>query len=274
MQSLFARCDGRIVALCIVLLPASGRLDAQEEPASRAGERQSPPAGANVAAQRARIVRTEIQRVTAEIEAVDRKLPPLLKEIEELHKRLAEAPAESKVAEEEPEREARKIEFRPPLSRVSKRETNLAIVCEEGRARFLDLEEFGVLFKELAGKGTAANVEQLMKLKSGDYDVRCKIVVLELGTFTIRRPEAVIVRKQDRSGETPEEFRDAGSTLRKRLKALDPSKNIVQFMVFPDSHDTFRDVRSVLWEMGFEVGWIPKNTGEVLELGGGNARSQ
>jgi hypothetical protein len=78
-----------------------------------------------------------------------------------------------------------------------------------------------------------------------------------------------LIPKAGRQGESLEDFLRGTSSSRKRLGQLKPEDNIVQFMVYPDSYDTFRAAREVIYDLKFSTNWIPRTSVQPLVLSGG-----
>ena len=103
-----------------------------------------------------------------------------------------------------------------------------------------------------------------MRAAAGDFDLKVTVAGLS-------RSEELVL-KPDRTGETPEQAKARGSALLTRLGKLKPEENVLQFCVYPDSFEVFRELRAVAWEWDFdEVGWMPVPVGAPIRLGGGPA---
>ncbi len=59
-------------------------------------------------------------------------------------------------------------------------------------------------------------------------------------------------------GESRHEISREGSKFKRFLKDMDPDTQFVALFVRPDGYDAFRVARNIAWELGFDVGWIPK----------------
>lgn len=48
------------------------------------------------------------------------------------------------------------------------------------------------------------------------------------------------------------------------LESLNPEEEFIALIVRPNGYDTFRIARKMAWDMGFDVGWIPKPQREAV----------
>ena len=68
----------------------------------------------------------------------------------------------------------------------------------------------------------------------------------------------VLIPKSPKVGEARWEIERENSDFRKALTRMDSSQQFISLYVRPNGFETFRAVRKLAWENGFEVGWIPK----------------
>lgn len=158
-------------------------------------------------------------------------------------------------------KDGKEVDFRLPMARKSKRDTKLAIVCLNKRAYLADFEAIGEAIRDdpavLKTGGT-------VRAAAGDFDLKVTVAGLS-------RSEELVL-KPDRPGEAPARAKAPGSAFLTRLGELKPEENVLQFCVYPDSFEAFRELRAAAWERDFdEVGWIPVPVGAPIRLGGGPA---
>lgn len=67
-----------------------------------------------------------------------------------------------------------------------------------------------------------------------------------------------------RSGDEVRRLRDPTSAFQRAIAELDPATQYAVFMVRPDSFAAYRVARTIAEDRGVEVGWEPKEIGEVL----------
>jgi len=70
--------------------------------------------------------------------------------------------------------------------------------------------------------------------------------------------EQVLIPKSKEVGELRWELGNEQSYFRKILADLNPNEQFIALFVRPNGFDTFRMVRKIAWENGFNVGWFPK----------------
>jgi hypothetical protein len=196
------------------------------------------------------LIEREVDRLLAEVEAIELPEPQPI-----------EQPDDS-------DQPTRKVRFRPPILRKADLETPIAIVCKNERVAILDFEACRNAFKALIEDEDdllACLKEGGKRLPAGDFDIKVTIG-LRGGSVFVSREVA------ERSGQTGEPVRSAlreSSRLRQRLSKIEADESAIQFAVYPDSFDEFREVRTMLWKSGFAVNWIPMKHGEEFGIGGG-----
>lgn len=247
----------------------------------------SPQAGTNKnkspSEQRIQVLYSTLQNLDQEIRKLDTRIPEMRKEVEELMMKVASLQPPDAAEPTPPDQPKPKtVEFRPPYQVESRKQTNICLICQEGRISQLDFEAVRKAYS-IRALGQA-NVQSLLARKtirenvsipSGDFDVKVEIIPINVrgNTVDVRNIQEAI-RKANHPGETPAEFQSKDSSLRKRLSALSAADNIVQFAVYPDSFDAFRIARQIVWSLKFDVGWDPMLSGEPYRFGAGSAKGQ
>lgn len=211
----------------------------------------------------------ELRNLDQRLQAEDDTLRRTRQRIDELKVRLEQlraVPPPPSSPEPSTPLPTRIVEYRPPQLRVSQKDTELAVVCRDKRVYLFDLT---AMSKALAG--ATINTTGLKVLADGDFDVNIKRwdIVGSRGNQIIFAPQSEAVLKPGTRGESVAEIQLAASRFQRRLEQLDPSRSALQFMVFPDSYDVFRDARAAAWKRNFSLGWIPRETGSVIGVGGG-----
>jgi hypothetical protein len=168
------------------------------------------------------------------------RVPPMMEEVEDLIQRLSALERPPEKPEPKPkETGAKTVPFRPPRIHETDKKPRYLIVCEENRIAVLDLENRGnspYLKIEPTGRGGAK-----------------------------------LSRKGSSMGEPVTALNDPNSMIGRVLGQGDSNQYYLQFSVYPDSFDLFRDARSAAWKSRFETHWIAYASSEVIYLGGGTA---
>jgi hypothetical protein len=73
-------------------------------------------------------------------------------------------------------------------------------------------------------------------------------------------------RKADGQGETADEARHPDSMFSTAVKAIDPRKQYVIFMVWDDTFEPFIDCRAMVEEAGVRTGWEPYGREETFSV--------
>lgn len=214
--------------------------------------------------QRIAVLQTQVRQVDASIDDLNGRLQPLRQEIEELLEKLDRAQPPEKEAQEPPPREAKEIAFRPPFEQLKLGRKTVSFVVEEGRISFLDFEEVDrQLANALQGKSTVVSIN--VDLADSDFRLEGKASQDMLDLRLVRRPGS--------PGETWEAAARPDSQFRKKLAQLDPQNVDVDFAVYPDSFEQFRQLRQLVWDNKFDLGWSPQSAGEPIKLARGAAVS-
>lgn len=191
-------------------------------------------------------------------------------------------------AEPRPKMKVDEQDFRPPLAKRSDRKTNLLVVCENGKMFLFDMSKLQGPANKAVNQveQNAQKRETFLKglplqmggtaIFDGDYDI--KQLTLKAGpTFgnqTLIDFDFEMKRKESSPGQALELIKAGKSTLTSRLKLLKPEDNIVQIYVYPESYEIFQEIRKLLLEQKYEVGWIPLQVGAPVMIGNGKATGQ
>lgn len=172
---------------------------------------------------------------------------------------------------------AKEVDFRLARGRVSSRQSNVGFVCKERkvfvfdirattRARDQAVKQDSPVFKD---GGTLA-------VPSGDFDLKVEVVRRPVGGGRVEvRFKQELTLRPGRAGETLEQARAEGSEYRKRLDALTPGENVLQFSVYSDSFDLFRDLRQLAWDKEFDdIAWEPYSPVQTVGFGFGQIIAQ
>jgi hypothetical protein len=226
-------------------------------------------AASDLLARRVASLKAQIQTTDAQIALLERRLAGIEKTIDDLVEQAdaIEMPEPEPEEEEDRKKQPREVAFRPPILRTMKLETPLALICEEGRVYTLDFDRSNKAIKTCMDN--EASLMQFINAKGGTFDAGDYDRVL---TLTIRGNDVAISDRYARKsgsnlGEPHQDAVGSSSRLRKRLAELNAAKSAIQFAVYPDSFDMFRDVRQIVWDGKFNVNWNPMVHGEKLSVG-------
>jgi len=219
------------------------------------------------------LLRTSVYETRGDLQQVEQRLGPLEAELRSLAKRIAEI---ERISSRKRERQTgpRKVKFRPPLAHIVNKPKSLILVCEEGRitpvditldlAEFENADEFGAAARTVVETGAEQEVRMVGRL--GAFDVRVRLKKMQ---DVAQQAGHWLVRKDGHLGESVEAINAAESKIGNRLRTADPETTRIAFAVYPDSFEAFRQLRTLVWERGFDVNWIPMESGTPIRLGGG-----
>jgi len=196
-------------------------------------------------------LRADIAAIESQITKLRQRMPQIEKKIDQLTDEVGsiKLPDPEEDTEEPPEKKAQAVAFGSPIVETVKDKdvkTPLALICEEGRVSILDLEKQSEEFNKIANnKNTLQHFVRSGggKLDAGDFEVVMTVVILGSRVLISQ----VATRKPGHNGESLQMAIQPSSRLRKRLSQLDAGKSVIQFAVYPDSFNTFREIRKTIW---------------------------
>lgn len=265
MTDLITNLAGGLILLVLLLFGVTRDAVSQAKPApeplmEEPGPADSGDRSTKAMQQRISELQIEVNAVETAIRRLEEPLRQAKQEAEELLRKvesIAPPPPKDEAKPEEPK--AKTVEFRPPVVRISLKETAVLYICAEGRVSVLDLTELNAAFKAFVktlGR-IDTDTDKLFVLSSGDFDVHLRKLTLQA------------VRKQNHGGETVDKAQMPNSEYGRFLDRLDPREHVLQFAVYHDSFDTFRTVRKLAWDRGLELDWVPHAPGGPIMLGTG-----
>jgi hypothetical protein len=213
-------------------------------------------------ANRAESLRSQLRSAERDIAEIDGNLEQLTQEVDELLQRVesVQPPAsEPEPAPDAPDDPTR-VYYRPPKLQDTKKDPDLVIICENGRVSIADLVSINAAVERTEITGSTVIVPE-----DGDFDLDLDVIDLGIQLFFIQK----LVRKQGHLGEPLDAAIRPGSEFQTALARNDANTDYLQFAVYPDSHETFRAIREIVWEKKFDLNWAPISTGEQIGLGGG-----
>jgi hypothetical protein len=241
--------------------------------------RRTPSPGASTPAtrQHAQLLAENIVAAEREAELLARNIAALDREIARLIDELSSPPPPVEESEAEEPPGAKELKYRPPLARRTNSKP-LLFVCLEGRVIYPDFEavtrhrsksEPTATFRDELRKAArnAASSEITVEIPEGNFDLRYVYHMSDAGEPELDK--LLAIPKPGGMGESPEQLRSDTSEYLAELRKAVPASTVIQFIVFHDSFEVFREARTVAWEHGFEVGWFPFEAGRDLVLGGG-----
>lgn len=172
---------------------------------------------------------------------------------------------------------AKEVDFRLARGRVSSRESNVGFVCKEKKVYVFDIRAT-TRAREQAMQQNSPVVKDggTLKVPSGDFDIKVEVARRSVGDGRVEvRFKQELTLRPGRAGETLEQARAAGSEYRKRLDALTPGENVLQFSVYSDSFDLFRELRQLAWSKEFDdIAWEPYSPVQTIGFGFGQIIAQ
>ena len=210
-----------------------------------------------------RLLETGIRQNDAAIKKLEGRLPKVRKQVEELTEIVQSIqPPESNKPPRADEVE-REVKYRPPMERLVDKKC-IDFICEEGRVSFIDFQAVNECARGLTGQGRI-NVDH--ELPNSDFKI---VGYVEKKGKRIEDAKLTVVRLSGRQGEPWEEIQRGNSRFQAVISSRrKPKDYYVDFSVWPDSHEIFRQVRSMAWRAGFDVQWTPMKSGERMELSPG-----
>ena len=236
----------------------------------------SPGASSPATRQHAQLLAENIVAAEREVELLANNITALDREIARLIDELSSPPPAEENEAEAPSG-AKELKYRPPLARRTNLEP-LLFVCLEGRVIYPDFEavtrhrsksEPTAEFRDQLRKAAwdAAPSELDVEVPEGNFNLRYLYHFNDAGGLEL--DNLLAVPKPGCVGELPEQLRSDTSEFMTELRKAVPASTVIQFIVFHDSFEAFREARAIAWELGFDVGWFPFAAGSDLVLGGG-----
>jgi hypothetical protein len=155
-----------------------------------------------------------------------------------------------------------RMDYRPPFRRLSNK-TTLGIVCENDRISVLDYPRFVAALGPVMGTGNYP-----AELEDSDFHFLLVINPASGANVTLSRKQGAAHR-----GETLFEAQQPGSRFQSFLQSHDSQEHYAHFEVYPDSQETFRKARKLIWT-DFDVNWTPRTSGEPIRGGFGQGSVQ
>ncbi len=230
-------------------------------------------AKANVAAladkreQRVRQAEMEMQRL---LEEAKRVLEEQKKKEEELITKITAGNAELATLrarlEDRPVQEAPppKVVHLPNPRPAPEGSEPVTFLCREGRVMHVDAENYQDRGQKLAnfivnrrklgtdpaagidGKVLAEEFNRASSIRDRNFDVNLEVQG--------RYPRLVLKRRGD-GGDTLEQLQRSGSRYEQEIRRLPPDKFYLQFLVWPDSFETYLAARQIASDRGLPAGW-------------------
>jgi hypothetical protein len=246
---------------------------------------QAPDSAAPAADARVRVLQGQLAAIDQKLATATAKLPGLKSQVQDLVAKInsVQAPAAAKAEPKEDVKEEnlqpQRVEYRPPLYKKTDKKPSVIFVCREGRVLAVDLAALDAALDTASAAAKAANKDArsylrtgaFFSLRAGDFDVSVVEVLERIRGNKIQLlPRYEAVPKSGRAGESREEIEGTGSAFRAYLTKLNPGNVYLQFTVYPDSFDVFRQARSAAWARGFDLIWRPIEVGGKVKIGGGS----
>jgi hypothetical protein len=140
----------------------------------------------------------------------------------------------------------------------------VTVLCREGRVLHIDAENLQERAQKLAnfivsrkkldrdpaagidGKILAEEFNRTSTIRDRDFDV----------TLEVRgRTPMLVLKRREGAGETLEQLQRSGSQYQRDIGRLPPDKFYLQFLVWPDSFETYLQARKIASDRGLPAGW-------------------
>ncbi len=214
---------------------------------------------------------TEIQRTSGEIDQLRQEVAAVRRDVDDLIAQLESLSAEPDVQPAPSAKPGpREVKFRLPLAHISQRSRTELFVCEQNRVQWINVRALSEVVDSDELRLAVERVKESGDTESGHwsavrggFDYRWEVKKQDDSVL-----HAVwIVRKADEQGETIEEAIATDSEFSRKLATFNPNTTRVELAVRSDSFDTYRAIRSRLFEQGFDVNWKPLNHDQRIQLG-------
>lgn len=216
-------------------------------------------------ARQLQLLEAAIRESNAALQALDSRIVDVRDTVEELTQKVEsiELPdPEAKPDESSPEDEPDEtVKYRPP-KREYVDKPSISFACQEGGVSLIDFDAINAYAAGLKRSGKISVDYDLP-----DCDFKIKGYIVKDGG-NVKDAKLTVIRKPGHPGESAEDIQRARSAFQRMLSSGEkgPDEYVISFSVWPDSYDAFRQARDLAWQAGFDVGWIPMNSGERTEL--------
>lgn len=166
----------------------------------------------------------------------------------------------------------KQLKLRPPLEQLTTQEA-LIVCCRDSRVSCVDLAALNRSLARLRQRRPpTAAAREPFQFDLPDCPMRCEgFMEGRVGTGQFKE-EVILNFKPGEHGESEQELARAESRFQQALSQHRPEKCYLQFGIWPDSYELFLKVRDLAWQAGYDVGWVPLDTGEPIRLGKGLGR--
>ncbi|MCH8885335.1 MAG: hypothetical protein IIC13_01980 [SAR324 cluster bacterium] len=131
---------------------------------------------------------------------------------------------------------------------------HLFLALRENRVQVFDLREF---YLELANKKIGL-MRAPISIKQKDHTIRFFPVTNQIYCLEIK--------SAPNSGENWLKAQRPVSKWKQALREFPPEKFVLFFWVGTESFGLFRQIRKILWEQNYEVGWKPAHKSDPIEI--------
>lgn len=237
-------------------------------PADSPGQRESVE---EMLQRRTMALRAQIASLDTQIADLSRRVPTIEQEIKRLTEQAKEikVPVPEEEIDEPPKREPRKVGFRPPFQREVEKKTPIVLICQNNRVGILDFDAYDKNLDALLDDESRLQLLRQTKsatVDAGDYQIRLDLIANFVSQTVVAIP--------GNDGDNESAALRNNSRLMQRVAELNPSSDLIQIAVYPDSFDVFRAIRQELWKREFGIQWIPMPHGEELGIGSGPITQQ
>jgi hypothetical protein len=224
------------------------------------------------------VLEQELKQASEEIKTLEKRAPALADEADKLIQQLNELPPKVVKPPDPPDpNKPLQVEFRPPFLRESKKPKGLVLMLESGRITVVQMKPLNDVINArwpqvesdaLSGK---TSWDETWPVAGSPFDIQFKASATRIAGGVTLQYLRQLKRKpgDEHAGEPTSALQDASSKASEALRGAGPATHALQIAVYPDSFDAYRVIRSFAWKLGYEIGWVPVATGEMVGVGSG-----
>ena len=154
----------------------------------------------------------------------------------------------------------------------------LTILCREGRILLVDVDGLrdraqrrtNHIVHPRLDRNPAKGIDGAILVEEFKKDNKIRDRYFELQMEIRGRLPYLVFKRRPGAGETTEFLKDSSSRYQQRIRRIDPKAFYLQYLVWPDSFETYLEARKIAAKRGLPAGWIAQGgTAEyTIPLGG------
>lgn len=223
---------------------------------------------------RVNLLRAQINGVDRNIDSLKRELKQLSDEIDRLMKKANQIrpPRSTRQPPGKTNPPTRTARYRLPLRRIVTGKKVATFIVENGRVSYLDGAALNTQLRKAVGNRTG-RIPLDFEVPGTDFRVRGTVTLVRAGNrIGLTNIALKVVRKANAPGEMPANALRPASRYQQALNAVSPNSYVIKFLVYPDSFEAFRQIRTAAFQRKFQVGWDLLPNGEPVRIRRGGGR--